>query len=130
MQLIPTRDEYKDWLISGSGPVAIFISASVTLGITAYLYGLTAMHIDDRSFRLMPAYFQDVSNLFGAIGAAGSLTVYYSMWFYWREVDASRAGKKRLWFFALLFGLWYGSCVYYYCVYRPQVAKFRRDVGN
>jgi len=130
MQLFPDRDEFQYWLVWGSGPVAMLGSAWVTLGITAYLYSLTAMHIDDRSFKLMPAYFQDMSNVFGAIGAAGCLTIYYSMWFYWREVDASKAGKKRLWFFVLLLGLWYGSCLYYYCVYRPQVTALRKGPSN
>lgn len=130
MRIFPQRDELEDWLVWGGGPVAMLISAIVTLGVTVFLCGLTAMHIDDRSLRSMPAYFQDATNLFGVIGAAGIVTLYYSMWFYWREIDESKRRKKRLWFFVLLLGLWYDSCLYYYFVYRLQVIALRKQASN
>lgn len=108
----------------------MLVSTIAILGITVYLYTLTAMHIDEQAFLLSPAYFQDATNIFGMIGAAGGVTIYYTMWFYWREMDASKPGKKRLWFFVLLLGLWYGSCMYFYFVYRPQVAALRKEAGT
>ena len=50
--------------------------------------------------------------------------LYIGMWFYWSNVDSSPKGLKRLWFFVLLFGLWYGGILYFLGVYLPS---FRRS---
>lgn len=39
----------------------------------------------------------------------------------WMRLDKSKALRKRIWFVILLIGFEYGSVLYYFCVYRPQV---------
>jgi len=128
MRIVPTEQELSRWLLRGSGPVAMLVSTIAILAITVYLYSLAAMHIDAQRFRLTPAYFQDATNFFGMIGAAGGCLLYFSMWFYWERLDESKTSTKRSWFVVLLLGLWYGSCLYYFFVYRPQVNAFRKDL--
>jgi hypothetical protein len=43
------------------------------------------------------------------------------MWIYWVKVDRSGHARKRLWFVVMLAGAWYGSCLYFYFAYLPQV---------
>ena len=130
MRIVPTEQELSRWLLRGSGPVAMLVSTIAILAITVYLYSLAAMHIDAQRFRLAPAYFQDATNFFGMIGAAGGCLLYFSMWFYWDRLDESKTSTKRWWFVVLLLGLCYGSCLYYFFVYRPQVSAFRREIGT
>jgi hypothetical protein len=39
------------------------------------------------------------------------------MWSYWLRVDRSTRKLKRLWFFVLLVGFWYGSILYFLLKY-------------
>jgi hypothetical protein len=123
----PWGQRLRNWLVTGTGPTAMLVSAIAILAITVYLYGLMAMHIDAQRFRLASPYFQNATDIFGMVGAAGGVLLYYSMWFYWAWIDESKTSSKRVWFFLLLLGLWYGSCVYYFFVYRPQVNARRRE---
>ena len=52
--------------------------------------------------------------------------LYFGMWIYWVRLDDSRTWLKRIWFVLLLIGLCWGSCLYCFCVYLPQL-KNRRD---
>ena len=57
---------------------------------------------------------------------AGTLALFFlwlGMWRYWARLDCSTRMTKRLWFGVLLFGFWYGSCLYYFLLYRPQVRR-------
>jgi hypothetical protein len=115
----------KDWLVSGGGPVTMLFSVVAILGITVYLYGFKAAHVDLQGLMAASPPFRNVTDILGAIGAAGAVLIYFSMWFYWARIDESSGWKKRFWFLVLLLGLWYGSCLYYFAVYRPQVTAFR-----
>lgn len=53
----------------------------------------------------------------------GLLFIFAGMWIYWVKVDRSKRARKRLWFVVLLVGAWYGSCLYYYFAYLPQVRR-------
>lgn len=56
-------------------------------------------------------------NVFQALmGAAGALSLFFiwlGMWTYWVRIDKSRPAVKRLSFFVLLLGFWYGAILYF-----------------
>jgi len=64
--------------------------------------------------------------MFGNAGTAGLLFLFYGMWWYWVRLDESKKYLKRFWFLILLFGFWFGSCIYCYFVYLPQVIRLKR----
>jgi len=49
--------------------------------------------------------------------------LWLGMWRYWVRLDNSGVFTKRIWFVILLFGLCYESCLYYFFVYCPQIAR-------
>ena len=116
----------KDWLVWGGGPFALLLSTVAILGMTGYLYAFPVMHLDLQRLATESAPIRYTSAIVGAAGAIGGLLLYVTMWFYWARIDSSSVWKKRIWFLVLLLGLWYGSCLYYFTVYRPQVAAFRK----
>lgn len=59
----------------------------------------------------------------GVVGPIAAFFVWFGMWRHWARLDTSSAGWKRFWFVVLIFGLWWGGCVYYYFVYRPAVIR-------
>jgi len=64
--------------------------------------------------------------LWAIVGIGGTISLFFlwfGMWRYWVRLDGSGVLVKRLWFGVLLFGLWWGSCLYYFFVYRPQIAR-------
>jgi len=116
----------KDWLVWGGGPFALLLSTIAILGVTAYLYSFPIMHVDLQRLATESAFVRYTSGIIGAVGAIGGALLYVAMWFYWARIDESSGWKKRIWFLVLLLGLWYGSCLYYFAVYRPQVDAFRK----
>jgi uncharacterized membrane protein len=111
-----------NWLVMGTGRSVLLLSATAILTLSAYLYILGALHFDDNRLQHSSALLRDTTNFLGVIGAVGGAIIYFSMWFYWAHFDRSRRNMKRIWFFVLLLGIWFGSCFYYFLVYRPQVA--------
>jgi len=45
------------------------------------------------------------------------------MWRYWVRIDRSDRWAKRMWFVVLLLGFWWGSCLYCFFAYLPQVSR-------
>lgn len=55
--------------------------------------------------------------------AAGGIFLWFGMLRYWMRFDDSRVFAKRIWFPIVLLGAVWGSFLYYYCVYLPQVLR-------
>ena len=64
-------------------------------------------------------------NTLGFLVPIGTLFLWIGMWRYWLRVDVSGAASKRVCFVVLLVGFWYGSFLYYFMRYLPDV--FRRN---
>jgi hypothetical protein len=116
----------KDWLVWGGGRLTLCLSVCAILGLTVCLYALPFVHVNVQKLMSESALIRTMANAFGVVGAAGAMLVYVSMWFYWGIVDQSGRMSKTIWFLVMLLGLWYGSCLYYFLVYLPQVSTFRR----
>lgn len=123
-------DTVASWLVRGAGPMVMLLSVVAILSLTAYLYALGALHFDDNRLQHSSRLLIDITNTLGMIGAVGGVLIYFSMWFYWARVDRSRRSTKRFWFFVLLLAIWYGSCLYYFLVYRPQVAATQSEMNT
>ena len=118
------------WVVTGTGPLVMLLSAIAIMSVTAYLYVLGALHFNDYRLQHSSALLRDGTNLLGMLGAVGGVIIYFSMWFYWAQIDRSRRNTKRFWFFVLLLGLWYGSCLYYFLIYRPQVNAAQKELNT
>lgn len=66
-------------------------------------------------------------NVYGGVaGIGGTISIFYvwiGMWKYWARLDESGRWSKRFWFAVMLIGFWYGSCLYCWCAYLPQVIR-------
>ena len=116
----------KEWLVRGGGPCVLLLSAIVILVETAFVYGFRIAHAD---LARLVAVSVPIRVLYFAVEIVSTfayLLLYFAMWFYWAQVDVSPSSTKRIWFIVLLVGLWYGSCFYYFSVYRPQVVAFQK----
>lgn len=63
-------------------------------------------------------------NATAAVSPAGSFALTICMAFFWLRCDSSSKAWRKVWFFVLLFGFFFGSAVVYYAVvYLPAVRK-------
>lgn len=69
-------------------------------------------------------------SILGVLGPIALFFLWFGMWRYWVRIDSSKVYAKRLWFVVLLVGFWYGSCLYYFFVYRPQAIQKRGREGG
>lgn len=97
-----------DWLVGRTASRLFAASSVIALATTPFSLGLTKIpQVPTLSW----------TNLFLAIaGVVGSLSIIFlwtGMWRYWTQCDASSRAVRRIWFFVLLFGLWYGAVLYY-----------------
>ncbi len=108
-----------DWLMSSGVAKLFFASTFLVFALFPVLQGwidLTKM-----------AFWMRISwTILGVLGTCALLFLWFGMWVYWVRLDDSKKSSKRLWFLVLLFGFWYGSCVYCYFIYLPQVIRRRR----
>lgn len=51
--------------------------------------------------------------------------LHIGMWLYWLGFDDGSKTAKTLWFVALVIGMWYGSLLYFLCVYLPGYRRMR-----
>ena len=105
-----------DWLITPQAAGLFFASTILVLALTPVFLG-------DVITANMPLWKRIPWSILGVVGPLALFFLWIGMWRYWARVDDSRAYAKRLWFLILLVGLWYGSCLYCYFVYLPQVMR-------
>lgn len=75
----------------------------------------------------MPLWLRIPYTCLGMLAAIGACEIWFGMWSYWERFDASGVWTKRLWFLVLLFGFWFGSILYFFAVYIPQVLPRMRS---
>jgi hypothetical protein len=96
----------------------------------AYLFFLSALCVLALPAALMRAQFAPWIRIpldaLGYVIPIGVLLLFISMWRYWIRMDDSRTWVKRGWFLVLLFGFWWGSVLYYFLAYLPQVLRRER----
>ncbi len=116
----------EEWLVWGNGPRVMFCSACAMVAVGA-LFWLTEAS-DGALDRAVAAskFLQYTVATTGAVGAAGTLLLYFSMWYFLIRVDRSSKWGKRASFLLLLVGLIYGGLIYYLLVYLRQVASIKR----
>ena len=108
-----------DWLVSRQAVRLFLISAVLVLLLTPTFFGW----VDTSKMAL----FQRLPwGVLGIVGSIGLLFLWFGMWRYWLRLDHSSVWNKRLWFIVLLFGFWWGSCLYFFFSYLPGVARRAR----
>jgi hypothetical protein len=108
-----------DWLTSSRAAKLFFAATLLALALFPVFQGW----ID---FARMSLWMRISLTMFYMLATCALLFLWLGMWTYWVRLDESKTYSKRLWFLILLFGFWYGSCVYCYFVYLPQVIRRSR----
>jgi len=108
----------RNWLTSSWAAKLLFASTFLVLA----LYPVFQGWIDPAKMSLLGRI---VLTAFCALGTCALLFLWLGMWAYWVWLDDSKTFAKGSWFLILLFGFWYGSCLYCYFVYLPQVIRRR-----
>jgi hypothetical protein len=105
-----------EWLTSRVASGLFAASSVIILIVTPIWFGY--VEVPDTTF------WENL--LLGGSGVAGALSIFFlwgGMWRYWMQRDASARAVKRVWFFVLLFGIWYGAIFYYLLAYLPREKK-------
>jgi hypothetical protein len=108
-----------DWLITRQAAKLFVIAAFLVLAVTPALLGRIDIKTMASSMRL-------AWNIVGALGSFALFFLWFGMWRFWVRVDNSRHWVKRVWFFVLLVGVWWGSCLYCFFIYLPQIHRPRK----
>ena len=109
-----------DWLITRPAARLFLASTFLVLALTPVFLGRVVT-------TNMPLWMRIPWGILGVVGPFALFFLWIGMWRYWVRVDNSRVYSKRLWFLILLLGFWYGSCIYCYFVYLPQVMRASRS---
>ena len=116
-----------EWLVSRSASAFFALSSVVIVGMTVVIFA----DVDTQALGSVGNALLGIGGVFATVGV---FFLWGGMWRYWIRCDASSLAARRVWFFALAVGLWYGAILYYALVYvprarRPQV-KQTRSVEN
>ncbi|MGA7080675.1 MAG: hypothetical protein WBQ43_20130 [Terriglobales bacterium] len=103
------------WLVSKSASAAFALSAIVILGMTVAI-----VTTEPQSVGSVVQFFLGIG---GILAAVSVFFLWGGMWRYWGNCDSSSLAARRVWFFALVFGLWYGAVLYYLLVYLPNTLR-------
>ena len=107
------------WLTSRLSVKLFFLSAILVIAITPVFLGVDTTKM---------TFWQRLPwGILGIVGPFGMFFLWLGMWRYWVRIDKSRPRMKRIWFGVLLFGFWWGSVLYYFLAYFPQVNRRRRS---
>lgn len=107
-----------DWLISSLTAKLFFLSTFCVLAVTPAVMGIDTTKLT--------FWIRFPLTALGFLVPVGVLFLFVGMWRYWMRVDHSRPWIKRIWFFILLVGFWWGSFLYYFAVYLPQLVRRRK----
>jgi hypothetical protein len=103
-----------DWIVSRQADTLFLVSVPFIVAVTPFFFGWV-------NITRATVWTQLGGAVVGVLGPISLFFLWFGMWRYWMRLDSSTARTKRLWFVILLIGFWYGSMLYYFCVYRPQV---------
>lgn len=99
-----------DWMSSKWATILFAASSFLIIAVTPVWFGY--VKIPDATL------WGNV--LLGILGVVGALSVFFlwaGMWRYWLRIDVSTRASKRLWFYILLVGFWYGAILYFLLKY-------------
>jgi hypothetical protein len=114
-----SRRLFRDDLLSSRVYASLFLMSSIlVVGLTF----LVQSNVDPSKLSLWIRIPWTALAVFGTLGL---FFLWIGMWWYWVRLDASSGLSKRVWFVVLLAGFWYGSILYYFSVYLPQVVRRR-----
>ena len=102
-------------LVSKSASAAFAVSVVVILGMTVAI-----VKTEPETVGSVVQFFLGIG---GILAAVSVFFLWGGMWQYWGKCDSSSLGARRTWFFALVFGLWYGAILYYLAVYLPNTLR-------
>ncbi len=105
-----------DWLVSRRAMALFLLAALFVVATIPILFG----RIDTAK---LPHWANLPLGLEGVMGPLSIFFLWFGMWRYWVRLDNSSKLAKRLSFMLLLFGMFYGSALYYFLVYLPQVTN-------
>jgi hypothetical protein len=104
-----------EWLVTRRAAKLFFLATLLIPSMTVQGFGWV-------DFTHWAAWEKTIYGVLAMAGVAACFFLWYGMRCYWARLDDSRAFVKRVWFPFVLFGPW-GSCLYCYCVYLPQVLR-------
>jgi hypothetical protein len=107
---------FRDNLVTKSY-LLIFLVSSVL-----FLLTIAMLEVSIDPLR-MPVWYRIPFTLLGMLGVVGCVALWLGMWSYWLRFDCSKAFVKRLWFLILVIGFSFGSVLYFFFVYIPQVTR-------
>jgi hypothetical protein len=111
------------WLVSKSASNMFAAAAILIVLVTALLAFNMAQDTG-----LLSEIFWAIA---GVLSGLGAFFIWSGMWRFWSRLDQSSRFARRIWFFMLLIGLWYGAVLYFVLVYmrssRTSFAENRSD---
>lgn len=105
-----------DLLVSRAAATLFFVSTILLLALTPVFLS----RVDPRG---MSFWMKLPWEILAVIAPIGLFFLFFGMWRYWLRIDNSSKWAKRVWFLVLLLGMWYGSALYYFFAYLPQVMR-------
>jgi len=108
-----------DWIVTRRAAKFFLVSTILVVVLTVLLGPL-------QTAKVTPL-IRILGGILGITGALGTIFLWLGMWRYWSRIDNSNAWLKRFWFLVLLVGFWWGSCLYCWFAYLPQVFRGRID---
>jgi len=106
-----------EWLVGRQAAKLFFVAIVFVIAALPVFLGL----IEDPAKMSFPPRL--AWTIVGIVATISVPFLWLGMWRYWVRLDNSGVLAKRIWFVILLFGLCYASCLYYFLVYRPQIAR-------
>ena len=119
----------KEWL--GSARANRFFLACSLVNIL-FLIAVVFVFWGSRPWRLDLFQYSQVRIILGLLGGSTAITgimLMHGTRKYWEELDDSDGTRKKLWFWILHVGVNFGSCAYYFFVYRTSVRYLIRKHG-
>jgi hypothetical protein len=120
----------KEWL-GGARANRFFLACS----LVNILFLITVVFVfwGSRPWRLDLFQYSQVRIILGLLGGLTAITgimLMHGTRKYWEELDDSSRTRKKLWFWILHVGVNFGSCAYYFFVYRPRVTYLTQKHRN
>jgi hypothetical protein len=104
------------WLVSRTA-AALFLVSSLLMIPMAFVFRGSVETANMALWSRLPWAFV------GVFGSTGLFFLWFGMWRYWISIDDSAVWIKRIWFFVLLVGFWYGAAIYCLSCYLPRVLR-------
>ena len=112
---------FKDeWLVTRQAVKLFFLSTLLVFALTPVLLG----KIDTST---MSFWARLPWGILGILGPIALFFLWFGMWRYWVRIDRSGRRAKRTLFVVQLLGFWWGSCLYCFFVYLPQIARREKN---